>query len=229
MPKIPKASIARYHNYYCVVKLLEQSGVEWATSYKLGLGDGVKPMQIRKDLSYLGVVGTRGHGYEIKALRRSLERVLGLDRQWNVCIVGAGDMGAAWAMHTWYQEQGFPVRAIFDTDGSKAGQELVGQTVLPLSELEREVGGRRIDIALITTSPMEAQGAVDAVVASGIRALVSFNEASVEVPDDVYSNTLSMFVDIADISSFVSSEPGFRVPEISVERLARYYTCLAYL
>ena len=229
MRTIPRASIARYSTYYRVAKLLEQKGVEWATSFKLGLGDGVKPMQIRKDLSYIDIVGTRGRGYKIRSLRKNLEQALGLDRQWNVCVIGTSEMGSEWAAHTWYQKQGFPVRAVFDNDPEIVGQDFAGHTVLPLTEFEREVNDRSIDIALIATPTVQAQYAADAAVASGIKAVVCLNEASVEVPDDVYFNALSAFVDLADLSSFVCSGPGFRAPEVSIERLARYHSCLTYL
>ena len=98
--------------------LIEQGeqGVGNISSEGLAELAGVNAAKVRKDLSYLGSYGTRGVGYEVDYLVYQMRRELGLDHDWPVVIVGAGNLGQALAGYGGFGERGFPVAGVVDID-----------------------------------------------------------------------------------------------------------------
>src|SRR3989304_2410162 len=93
--EIPPVVIDRLPLYTRALASLEVQGREVISSQDLGTSLGVTPAQIRKDLSYFGRFGKQGRGYNVRKLLDELHRILGLDRQWRMVIVGAGKLGRA--------------------------------------------------------------------------------------------------------------------------------------
>ena len=100
--------------------LVEQSelGVDNISSDGLAELAGVNAAKVRKDLSYLGSFGPRGVGYEVDYLVYQISK-LGLDHDWPVVIVGAGNLGQALAGYGGFNDRGFPVAGIVDIDPAK--------------------------------------------------------------------------------------------------------------
>src|SRR5690606_10088402 len=94
------------------------------SSQELGEKLGISSAQIRKDLSHFGEFGKQGTGYDVAYLRDQLQRILQVDRQWPVAVVGAGDLGNALANYGGFADRGFRVAAIFDIDPEKIGRRL---------------------------------------------------------------------------------------------------------
>ena len=76
---------------------------------------------MRKDLSFFGSFGKRGLGYSVPELTESLREILGLRRDWQVIIVGAGKIGTALAQYRGFRQRGFHVTAVYDRDPKKIG------------------------------------------------------------------------------------------------------------
>ena len=119
---------------------------------------------MRKDLSFFGSFGKRGLGYAVEELLRELEEILGLNRRWNVALVGAGKIGSALITYRNFQRRGFEIRAVFDADPAKIGQRWGEQTVLPDAELERVLREKGIEIVIVAVPADAAQAVVDRVV-----------------------------------------------------------------
>ena len=96
MPKlvIPRKAVYRLSLYYRVLERLNQNRIETVSSDALAKAAGVKPTQLRKDLTYFGQFGTRGLGYKVESLERQLASVLRTARFQPVILVGAIDYGA---------------------------------------------------------------------------------------------------------------------------------------
>ena len=56
----------------------------------LAKGAGVKPTQLRKDLTYLGQFGTRGLGYDVAELSKMISDELGTTSLQPVILIGVG-------------------------------------------------------------------------------------------------------------------------------------------
>ena len=122
----------------------------------------------------MGSYGTRGVGYNTELLRQQINRQLGLNREYNVALVGAGNLGQALGHYRGFAQRGFHVVAAFDTDPSKVGTRLGNADVHPLSELVEIVRKEHITMALIATPAMVAQDVLDRLVEAGITSVLNF-------------------------------------------------------
>jgi redox-sensing transcriptional repressor len=229
MSTVPEATIKRLSKYYLILKRLHGDGVKHVKSADLILGRGLKPVQVRKDLSYCGARGTRGSGYRAEDLLAALRTTLGLDRNRNTCVVGLGVCGTMNARHVWVQQHGYPLVALFDRDPERTVRSLGDISVQPMSELAETVAQKNIEIAIVATDYGGAQDAADSLVSAGVRAIASFSDANLIVPGHVYARYVGTFLELAKFSCCLYHGPGNSIPESSVERLARYYRILVYL
>src|SRR3954452_8298491 len=119
---IPDIVIGRLPIYLRALTLLEQQGHEITSSHELGKRLGISSAQIRKDLSHFGGFGKQGTGYKIAFLREQLRQVLKVEQDWQVALVGAGDLGSAVARYKGFAERGFHIALVFDSAPEKVNK-----------------------------------------------------------------------------------------------------------
>lgn len=185
MSSIPSATISRLVTYLRILSALEETGVNRTSSDYLAQEAQVSAFQVRKDLAYFGRFGTRGMGYTVLTLRRELRRILGLNRRWNVVIVGMGRLGQALADYPGFSEYDFELRGLVDTDPAKHGVVMRGLPVVPPSELPRLVREQGVDMGFVTVPVERAQEAADTLVRAGVKGILNFAPTVLEVPEDV--------------------------------------------
>lgn len=193
---LPEATLRRLPLY--LRALVEASGERllMLSSEDLAARAGVNAAQVRKDLSQLGSYGTRGVGYDTELLRQQINRQLGLNREHNVAVVGAGNLGQALGHYRGFPERGFNVVAAFDTDPAKVGQRLGDAVVYPLSELARVVQEKKITMALITTPAPVAQDIADKLVAAGVHSVLNFAPTVLNVAPHVSVRKVDLAVEL---------------------------------
>src|SRR5687768_2284564 len=92
---IPRKTVYRLSLYYRALQRLKANSVETVSSAALAKAAGVKPTQLRKDLTYFGQFGTRGLGYDVNHLSKLISDLLGTNSLQPVILVGVGNLGAA--------------------------------------------------------------------------------------------------------------------------------------
>ncbi len=185
--KVPEATIRRLSTYTRYLKELEEKGETVVSSAQLAKACGVNPAQVRKDLAYFGEFGIRGVGYYVKDLYEDLRRILGLNREWRLAIIGIGNLGTALLNFKDFLKENYKIVAAFDIKPEEVvGRvaEKVGKPVeiLHPDRLKEVARERKIDIAIITTPPSEAQKVADQVVEANIRGILNFTPAQLKVP-----------------------------------------------
>lgn len=170
---ISKAVIRRLPRYYRYLGELIEEGTEKISSLRMSEDTGLNASQIRRDLNCFGGFGQQGYGYSVEKLRQEIARILGLDRKFNVIIVGAGKIGQALMGYT-FTNEGFSIKAIFDNDQEKAGKEVFGKKVMHTDDLKSFVADNSIDIAFLCTPKDNAQSMADYLVSLGIRGIWNF-------------------------------------------------------
>lgn len=205
MSTIPTATISRLVTYLRILSQLESEGVKKTSSEHLAHEAQVSAFQVRKDLAYFGRFGTRGAGYTVATLRRELRRILGLTRAWNVAIMGMGRLGTALADYPNFDQYDFMLRAYFDTDPEKIGRAIGDIEILHPRELPRVVGERDIDMAFITVPHAHAQEAADALVAAGVRGILNFAPAVINVPAEVHVEPVDFLAGLKRLSFYIQN------------------------
>lgn len=183
---IPEVVVLRLPLYIRVLKQLVQEQVSTISSEKLGERLHVSAAQIRKDLSYFGRFGKQGQGYNVEDLLCRLNSILGLDKQWKVCLVGVGRLGRAVIGYPGFAPEGFQVVAAFDVAPEVLGQALGHLHVQPLDELTDTVKSLGIKIAIVTVPASQAQAVIDRLVESGVRSILNYAPITAQVPAGVW-------------------------------------------
>jgi redox-sensing transcriptional repressor len=183
--RIPQGVVERLPAYLNVLLHLRGEGCETVSSARLSELAEVNAAQIRRDLAYFGQFGKRGVGYEISLLTDEIQHILGSDHIQRIAIVGAGNLGAALARYDGLRSRGFIVAGVFDSDPRKIGQRIGDLIVRDINELERVVSEQNIRFGVIAVPADEAQTVAERLCKAGIRVIVNYSTAFVEVPHDV--------------------------------------------
>lgn len=194
--KIPEATIIRLSVYSRYLKHLERKGVITASSGDIADGVNGSPAQVRKDLAYFGEFGTRGVGYNVVDLNRQIMKILGLGRDWNVVIVGAGNLGSALAQYKGFQERGFNILAVFDNDIKKVGMTIGGVPIYPTSKLRDFVKESDVEIGIIAVPARYAQDVVDILVDTNVKAILNFAPRVINVPEGIEVRNVDLAVNL---------------------------------
>jgi redox-sensing transcriptional repressor len=113
---IPDIVVGRLPIYLRALSFLAAEGTQVTSSHDLGKRLGISAAQIRKDLSFFGEFGKQGTGYNVGYLQEQISRILKVDHEWPVALIGVGDLGRALARYGGFAHRGFRVVALFDND-----------------------------------------------------------------------------------------------------------------
>ncbi len=197
-------TIRRLSVYTRCLQQLEDDGVKTVSSQELAERFNVNSAQVRKDLAYFGEFGVRGIGYYVAGLKAELQKILGLDREWAVALVGFGNLGSALLHYKGFARQGFRIAAIFDDDPAKIGREVGGVRVLSSRELGHAVKARGIQIAIVAVPPEAAQTVTDQLVEAGIKAILNFAPARLRAPRDARLKHVDLSIELETLSFYLA-------------------------
>ena len=200
MKHVAESTVRRLSRYLRFLEDFEAQGHQTISSGELAAQGGTTSAQVRKDLSFFGSFGKRGLGYSVSALSTRIREILGLGRDWNVIIVGAGKIGAALAQYRGFRERGFRVLRVYDIDETRIGRSLDGVAVRDQKELETDIARLKPEIALIAVPDSAAQPLVDRLVKAGMRAILNFAPAPIQVPDHVTLRSVNMALELEILS-----------------------------
>jgi redox-sensing transcriptional repressor len=146
----------------------------------------------------------RGIGYYVTKLKGELQRILGLDREWPVALVGLGNLGSALFHYKGFSRQGFRIVVVFDDDPAKAGRDIEGVPIVATTDLAREVHARAIQIAILAIPSEGAQTVSDQLVAAGIKAVLNFAPARLRVPKETRLKNVDLSIELETLSFYLS-------------------------
>lgn len=206
---IPEASVERLSLYVRELARLQRQGVGFVSSRRLGAHLGLTDAQVRRDLSYFGQFGTSGRGYAVQRLHATLSRILGIQgRTWNVALAGAGNLGSALLAYRGFRERGFVFRAVADADPHKIGRSIQGLRVADSRHLADVVRRSRIHIGILTVPSESAQEVCNQFVDGGVRAIVNFAPARVEVPSFVLLRNVDLAIELEALAFYLGRGKG---------------------
>jgi redox-sensing transcriptional repressor len=183
---IPDIIVGRLPRYLRALQNMAAEGIKKTSSQELGSYLGISAAQIRKDLSQFGEFGKQGTGYSVVYLIQELQRILKVDRVWDMVLVGAGDLGHAIGRYQGFKDCGFTIRMVFDADPHKIGQALGAFVIQDVAEMVEAIRASKIVVAMITVPPQSAQAVADLLVKAGIKAILNYAPVTLNVPVDVH-------------------------------------------
>jgi redox-sensing transcriptional repressor len=204
--KISELTTNRLSVYLRCLNKLAAAGIKTVSSRSLAEDFNLNSAQIRKDLAYFGEFGTRGVGYTVDDLRAHITKILGLDTERRVGIVGAGHLGTALANYNGFTASNFAVVALFDND-----RELIGHAVgdkriaiYDVRQIARVVRAERIDVAVIAVPARAAQKVLNQVMSAGVKAVLNFAPARLHARPGVKLKTVDLTISLESLSYFLA-------------------------
>lgn len=183
--EISSAVIQRLPRYYRYLRELLENDVVRISSKELSEKMNVTASQIRQDLNNFGGFGQQGYGYNVEYLYTEIGKILGLDRKYNIIIIGAGNLGQALANYTDFERRGFYIKAIFDVNPRLEGISIRGVEIRMIDELESFVKNNSVHIAALTIPKLKAPSIAKEIVGLGIKAIWNFAPIDLNLPKDV--------------------------------------------
>ncbi len=203
--EISKAVITRLPRYYRYLGELLEEGVERISSNDLSIRMKVTASQIRQDLNNFGGFGQQGYGYNVKYLYTEIAKILGIDRQHNLIIIGSGNLGQAIANYANFERRGFIVKGMFDVNPRLIGLVVRGIEIRGVEELEKFIVEHEVQIAALTIPKTKAPEIADRLVKAGIKAIWNFAHVDLVVPDDVVVENVHLSESLMRLSYRVCS------------------------
>jgi redox-sensing transcriptional repressor len=204
IPKIPEMTVRRLSVYTRCLLQLEEDGVKTISSQELAERFNLNSAQVRKDLAYFGEFGVRGIGYYVSRLRDELQRILGLDREWQVALVGLGNLGSALFHYKGFARQGFRIAAVFDDDPAKFGRDVDGVPILPLRDLPRAAKAHNLQIAILAVPAEAAQAVTEKLAGAGIKAVLNFAPSRIRPPREIRLKNVDLSIELETLSFYLA-------------------------
>ena len=200
---IPRKTVYRLSLYYRALQRLKANQIATVSSAALAKAAGVKPTQLRKDLTYFGQFGTRGLGYDVEALSTKLTEALGNARLQPVILVGVGNLGIALLHYGGFAKEGFEIVAAFDSDHTTKRSAELRVPLLGMSQLREFVTERGAKMAILAVPAVAAQEVVNELVHAGVMGILNFSPTLLQVPDGVVVNNVDLALELENLSYFI--------------------------
>ena len=201
---IPRKAVYRLSLYYRVLERLNQNRIETVSSDALAKAAGVKPTQLRKDLTYFGQFGTRGLGYKVESLLAKLTGVLRTTRFQPVILVGAGNLGSALLRYDGFAKEGFEIVAAFDSRPEGAKTDDCKVPIQPVEQMKEFVREHNIKLAILAVPGVAAQEVTNQLVDAGIQAILNFSPLILQVPPHVVVNNVNLAIELENLTYFIT-------------------------
>ena len=208
--KISSAVVKRLPRYYRYLSELLEKGIDRISSQELSAKMNVTASQIRQDFNILGGFGQQGYGYTLGILHDEIGKILGLEHDYHVIIVGAGNLGQALANYGGFTKRGFRISGIFDIDPAVIGKVINGVEVLPMSEVEQHVQVNGVNIAALTLPKEQASRTASQLADFGVQAFWNFASTDLNLPEDVVVENVHLAESLMRLSYKLSEKQGLR-------------------
>jgi len=200
---ISVAVIRRLPKYHRYLKEMLDNDIKRISSKELSKMIGFTASQIRQDLNNFGGFGQQGYGYNVDDLYSEIGKILGLTRQYNIAIVGAGNLGQALANYSSFDRLGFKLQAMFDVNPKLIGLKINNVKVLDMDQFEDFVKANNVEIVYICTSRDGAQNVADKIQKTDVRAIWNFAPVDLKIKSGIIVENIHLIDNLLTVSYFL--------------------------
>lgn len=176
---VSDAVIRRLPRYYRQLTELCARGVVRISSHSLGQEMNITASQIRQDLSCFGEFGQQGYGYNVEELHAEIGRILGVDHDHHLVMIGVGNLGHALLQNFPFAQTGFTVDAAFDISPAVTGTRVNGVPIYSMDEVDAFIQANSVDVVVLTIPQSIAQETADRLITLGVRGFWNFTNVEI--------------------------------------------------
>lgn len=199
--------IKRLPKYYRYLEAINEKGIVRVSSKELSQITGLTASQIRQDLNHYGCFGQQGYGYNVKELMQELAKIIGVNKEYTMVIIGFGNIGHALYQYTGFKTLDYNVKAIFDKNSEKVSTDKI--KVLPIEEFESYLKENKIDIGIITTPKDGAQEVCDILCEGGIKGIWNFAPVDLKTKNNVVIENVHLDESLFTLTYFINTPEDF--------------------
>ena len=183
--EISSAVISRLPRYYRYLGDLLESDITRISSKELSAKMNITASQIRQDLNNFGGFGQQGYGYNVEYLYNEIKKILGLDRVYNLIVIGGGNIGQALVNYTNFERRGLVITAVFDINPRLIGMTIRGVKIYDIEKIEEFISNNKVDVAILTLPRSQACKVANQLASLGVKAIWNFSHVDLKLPEDV--------------------------------------------
>lgn len=206
-PRISLSVIKRLPRYYRYLGELLDSGIDRISSKELSMRMDLTASQIRQDLNNFGCFGQQGYGYNVVLLHNEIKKILGLNQDYKLIIIGMGNLGHALCNYTGFHKRGFHFVGLFDVDPKLIGTTVGDLAIQDVYSLDKYLAHNTIDIAVLTLPKANAPEAVQLVIENGVKGIWNFSNIDLQTPEDVVVENVHLSDSLMTLSYQLSGTP----------------------
>ncbi|KWZ97805.1 putative redox-sensing transcriptional repressor Rex [Anaerococcus hydrogenalis] len=199
--------IKRLPKYYRYLEAINEKGIVRVSSKELSQITGLTASQIRQDLNHYGCFGQQGYGYNVKELMQELAKIIGVNKEYSMVIIGYGNIGHALNQYSGFKTLDYYVKAIFDKNNEEVSTDEV--KVLPIDELKEYLEKNKIDIGIITTPKEGAQEVCDILCEGGIKGIWNFAPVDLKTKNNVVIENVHLDESLFTLTYFINTPEDF--------------------
>ena len=140
----------------------------------------------------------------MKYLYTEIGKILGLNREHPIIIIGAGNLGQALANYASFEKSGFILKGLFDVNPRLEGVAIRGIPVRMMDDLGDFLAKNEIEIAILTIPKSKAIEVAEFLVDNGIRAIWNFAHTDLNLPEDVIVENVHLSDSLMKLSYNIS-------------------------
>jgi len=201
---ISMAVVKRLPKYHRYLRELLLKDVDKISSKDLSKRIGFTASQIRQDLNCFGDFGQQGYGYNVVDLYEEIGKILGLNQEYKMVIVGAGNIGQAVANYINFEKLGFKIYALFDKNPKLIGLKIRDIEIQDIDNLETFVKENNIDIGIICVPKSYAQDVCDKLVSNGVTGIWNFAPIDLKVYEDIVVENVHLSESLLTLSCLMN-------------------------
>ena len=168
--------IKRLPRYYRFLGELKKNNITRISSQELSQRMGLTASQIRQDLNCFGGFGQQGYGYNVEQLQNEIGTILGVQNGFKTILFGCGNLGRAIASHMTFEDRGFELVGLFDSNADKMKDiRIKGLSVYPVEDLEVYCKEVEPKVAVLCVPTEAAPAIVERLVNLGITNFWNFS------------------------------------------------------
>ena len=168
--------IKRLPRYYRFLGELKKNNITRISSKELSQRMGLTASQIRQDLNCFGGFGQQGYGYNVEQLQNEIGTILGVQNGFKTILFGCGNLGRAIASHMTFEDRGFELVGLFDSNADKMKDiRIKGLSVYPVEDLEVYCKEVEPKVAVLCVPTEAAPAIVERLVNLGITNFWNFS------------------------------------------------------
>lgn len=196
--------IKRLPKYYRYLESINDRGIVRVSSKELSEITGLTASQIRQDLNHYGCFGQQGYGYNVKELMDELSKIIGVDKDYSMVLIGYGNIGHALYQYKTFKDLGYTFSAVFDKEAKDGDVEIKA-----IEELEDYLKNNKVDIGIIATPKEVSQEVCDILCDGNVDGIWNFSPVDLKTKNGVVLENVHLDESLFTLTYFINSPEDF--------------------